>query len=341
MRISMSMFALLPAKCDECHEMYCVDHNSDPLFICFRCFQGAHSCDAYKLFNQTISQSKVSSGFVWVCTNCYEQQKPLASRKDRSRHVNGANSSPCRSRNTSDSQHVNQPSKLPLNVVKAISPTRVNVKINASEDSHTESKGNICPNFVQWKCLHGIRGNKLVDGSKCSLPHPKVCNRFRRHGSLGQHGCQGGDSCTGFHPTVCENVVKSGTCSAKSCKLLHPLTFKKKIKIKPTRKDDQSNSSNRSIKNNGSKPAKMQANFLELKNLMVGMSTKFDALQKEVELLKISNSVPQPTAPQQCPAPRQHQILQQYPAPQQYHPTFRMSYPPLPIHTGFSPQSWC
>ena len=180
-----------------------------------------------------------------------------------------------------------------------------------------------------------------MDGSKCSLPHPKVCNRFRRHGSLGQHGCQGGDSCTGFHPTVCENFVKSGTCSAKSCKLLHPLTFKKKIKIKPTGKDDHSNSSNRSIKNNGSKPAKMQANFLELKNLMVGMSTKFDALQKEVELLKISNSVPQPTAPQQCPAPRQHQILQQYPAPQQYHPTFRMSYPPLPIHTGFSPQSWC
>ena len=48
---------------------------------------------------------------------------------------------------------------------------------------------------------------------------------------------------------------------------------------------------------------------------MVGMSTKFNALQKEVELLKISNSVPQPTAPQQCPAPQQHQILQQYPAP--------------------------
>ena len=86
----------------------------------------------------------------------------------------------------------------------------------------------------------------------------------------------------------------------------------------------------------------MQANFLELKNLimMVGMSTKFDALQKEVELLnlKISNSIPQHNAPQQYPLPRQHQILQQYPAPQQYHPTFRMSYPLFPIQTGFSPR---
>ena len=321
--------------------MYSVDHNSDPLFTCFRCFQGAHSCEAYKLFHQTISQSKIPSGFVWLCTNCYEQQKPLASRKDRSRHVSGANSSLCCSRHTSDSQRVNQPSKLLLDVDKVISPTRVNVKTNASEDTHSESKGNICPNFVQWKCPHGIRGNKLVNGSKCSLPHPKVCNRFWWHGSLGQYDCQGGDSCTSFHPTLCENVVKSGACSAKSCKLLHPLTFKKKTKIKPTGKDDQSNSSDRSIKNNSSKLEKIQTNFLELKNLMVGMSTKFDALQKEVELLKISNSVPQPTAPQQCPAPRQHQILQRYPAPQQYYPTFRMSYPPLPIHTGFSPQSWC
>ena len=164
---------------------------------------------------------------------------------------------------------------------------------------------------------------------------PNVCNRFRRHGSVGQHVCQGDDSCTGFHPTLCEDVMKSGICSAKSFKLLHPLTFKKKTKIKPTLKfnlkDEQSISDDRSIKNNGSKPAKMQA------NLMVGMSTKFDALHKEVEMLKISNSIPQPTAPQAAPdsSAIYCSLAVQYP------PTFRMSYPLLPIHTGFSPQSWC
>lgn len=86
-RIAMGLFALLPAKCGECQETYSIPHDSTlastPLFTCFRCFQGAHSCEANRLFHQTISQANVSTGFVWLCDDCL--QNPAAPRRDRAR----------------------------------------------------------------------------------------------------------------------------------------------------------------------------------------------------------------------------------------------------------------
>ena len=55
-RIVAALFALLPSTCTACSETYTTEFDSPnpPLFECYRCFQGSHSCDAIMKKHQAL-----------------------------------------------------------------------------------------------------------------------------------------------------------------------------------------------------------------------------------------------------------------------------------------------
>ena len=148
-----------------------------------------------------------------------------------------------RSRHNSESQ--NPPSE------------KTKSSVTFSESGLQSSTGVACSEFLQWNCSHGIRGNKLIDGKRCSFNHPRVCFKFRRSGNK---GCSLGNECDFFHPTVCP-------CKNSTCKSFHPTdsrTKKKEKKKKPDLKNRDTGSSQRKSKS---------SDFLELRNLVLGLST--------------------------------------------------------------------
>ena len=177
-----------------------------------------------------------------------------------------------------------------------------------------------CSDFLQWKCSHGIRGNKLIDGKRCSFNHPRVCFKFRRSGNK---GCTLGDKCDFFHPTLCP-------CNNSTCKSFHPTDFRTKKKDKKKEKPDPKN------RDTGSSQRKSKSSdFLELRDLVMGLGTKFEDMDTKFETLKAElETVKRPAAPLHIPP------MQSYQGPPQFQlqPAQNQSLGyrgPLPPHLPF------
>ena len=83
------------------------------------------------------------------------------------------------------------------------------------------TKVNICQKYKSGKCPHGVRGNKLVNGSKCEKEHPKRCFKYCRYGDKHRHGCKEESSCEYFHPSLCKFSVQKRICTNKDCTFVH------------------------------------------------------------------------------------------------------------------------
>ena len=267
-RLVLSLMALLPAECGECSEKYVIDHEPDvePFFRCHKCYQGAHDCEINRKLHEAIAPLNTPSGFVWLCRSCHDQVNPVEPRKHRSRH-------------NSESQ----------NSVSDTTKSQSSVTFN--ETGLQSSTGVACSEFLQWKCPHGIRGNKLIDGKRCSFNHPRVCFKFRRSGNK---GCSLGNKCDFFHPNVCP-------CKNATCKSFHPTDSrtKKKDKKKKPNSTNTDTSSTQKVSNS--------SDFLELRDLVLGLGTKFEQMDNKIETMKAElETVKRPAAPLQYPPLQGH-----------------------------------
>ena len=275
-QLVLSLMALLPANCGECSQDYVIDHEPDvePFFRCHKCYQGAHGCEINRKLHEAIAPLNTPGGFVWLCQTCHDQVKPVEPRKNRSRH-----------QSQSESQST------------VSDKTTSQTSVTFSESGLQSSTGVACSDFLQWKCSHGIRGNKLIGGKRCSFNHPRVCFKFRRSGTK---GCSLGDNCEFFHPTLC-------SCNNSACKSFHPTDSRTKKKDKKKKKPDPKN------RDTGSSQKKSKSSdFLELRDLVLGLGTKFKDMDTKFETLKAElETVKRPAAPPHIPP------MQGYPGPSQ------------------------
>ncbi|KAL5253071.1 hypothetical protein ACHWQZ_G015733 [Mnemiopsis leidyi] len=302
-RLILSLMALLPAKCGECSQEYVINHEPDvePFFRCYKCFQGAHCCEINRKLHEAIAPLNTPGGFVWLCQTCHEQVNPVEPRKQRSRHHS-------ESQNTTSEKSKSQSS------------------VTFNETGLQSSTGVACSEFLQWKCSHGIRGNKLIDGKRCSFNHPRVCFKFRRSGNK---GCALGDRCDFFHPPICP-------CKNSTCKSFHPTDSRAKKKDKKKKPDPQK-------RDTGSSQRKPKgSDFLELRDLVLGLGTKFKEMDTKFETLKAElETAKRPEALLQNPTPQSYRGSHPFHLQPAQNQSLGYRGPLLPHHPfPYTPQSW-
>ena len=276
-RVYFGFRALLPAKCKECSEDYVIDHEPEvpPFFNCFRCFKGSHDCERNRVLHETLSKMNTPAGFVWLCDKCHDIVDPIEPRKHKSRHNSGTLPA---GNHSSDSS--NELSSIAFQ--NALSSTQRPPSENTPEN-HAAPPNKTCQNFLNWNCPHGMSGKKEVSGKCCSSIHPRVCNQFRMSGTTGRKGCKKGMNCPFFHPKICKTALDSGSCSKKDCSSFHPRSARKKN----NNNDNNPNSAPRKAKQkqkgaNQNDSYSKSSNFLELRNLVTGMATKLEAMEKKM-----------------------------------------------------------
>lgn len=345
-RILLGINSFLPSQCTECLESYVTDHSAEevPHFKCFFCFQGSHNCDAVKSKHEALKDVNLLSGHVWLCHECLKSSNPIKPRKSKTRHnsLTKPDSSLARIRQDQEGQPVisspaiNSP-LTPLNG-DDIEDSALSETNRAKLEKRLEAlaKEKICPKYKVGKCIHGLRGNKVVNGEKCSFDHPKKCNRFCSFGNTNK-GCKKGEQCEYFHPVLCKFSVQKRCCTNQECTYMH---------LKGTRRnsDNASNS-----KKEGKQPARQRRNtgrpskdppqepsqhppssennhFLELKKMVEAMQSNF---MQEIALMKANLPI------------RSHPL--QFNPPNMMHPS-QASFPypqSLQQQTTFIPQSLC
>ena len=293
-RIVSSLFALLPSCCGECAEHYTVEFEPEviPLFTCFKCFQGSHTCEQLKTKHEALAHLNLPSGMVWLCKYCHDDLNPVEPRKSKSRHnsVRHHDSATSRAGNSID---LNSPLTLDSNLgtPEPILGTESDVEnlrqrlTDHAQSSNSDSQ--ICKRYKIGKCLHGIRGNKVVDNATCPYQHPKRCFKYCKFGSTGKKGCNKGASCNYFHPVLCKFSVKNKECTNPECSYPHLVgTKRQKEEIHPgsnVKRERQPFKPSKIPNEPGLKNPHDQSPFLELRKMVEDMGKTF---QEELQALK-------------------------------------------------------
>lgn len=102
-----------------------------------------------------------------------------------------------------------------------------NVKSNSNDDitlnNHSAPAAiseEICKNYVNGQCPHGMSGKTLYKGEVCRFTHPKRCRKYCTYGPHSEFGCNSKD-CEYFHPTLCKYSVQNHLCTNLNCKFVH------------------------------------------------------------------------------------------------------------------------
>lgn len=302
-RIVSELIALLPSTCTACNEDYTVEFDTPPpLFTCYKCFQGSHSCDAMTKKHQALKDAGLTDGLVWLCKSCLDYTNPTPVRKSKSRHVS-VNSSNVQSRQASPSPSRRSPSP-------PRSPSR-NSKAAPVEDKKDDSTP-ICERYRVGKCPHGLRGNKLIGGQKCSKKHPKKCFKHIKFGSKSKKGCKKGEKCNYFHPVLCKFSVRDGQCTNRECTYPHLVGTKRdKKKVTKQRKQDPIDIAKGPAVKKHDSVKYTENHFLEVQKLMEKMSSFQD------DLLLIKNKLFHQQQPSLHPM---SQTMYHPPRSQTFHP---------------------
>ena len=87
-----------------------------------------------------------------------------------------------------------------------------------SQEDHSKTvdkSDKICLFFRNGNCKHGI------SGKECKFAHPKICAKFKQHGTKQPRGCKQGKKCKDFHPKMCFNSLRKGECFKEQCHFNH------------------------------------------------------------------------------------------------------------------------
>lgn len=81
------------------------------------------------------------------------------------------------------------------------------------------NKDNVCYFYATNKCKFG---------KECRKEHPKICNKFKKHGLKKFNKAAGcNEECEFYHPMACFESMKTKTCKRTDCKFYHILGTKK------------------------------------------------------------------------------------------------------------------
>ena len=335
-RILLGINSLLPSQCSECSESYVVEVNPDnpPRFTCFQCFQGSHDCDRITAVHEALSTVGLLAGHVWLCSECHASSNPVKPRRSKSRHNSTGREDPALSRIRHElGQQIHSPpgqSPQPLENVDNLRQdpsVALDTESQADESeplANSSQTGQICSKYKTGKCPHGLRGNKVLNGTVCKFQHPKRCTRYSRFGTQKKVGCTKGDNCQYYHPKLCKFSVKEKCCTNKECTFVHLKGTKRK-------RTDNKGPNIPEIDTRTSETPKISKSgvpesdhFLELKMLMKSMQLNF---QQEIAVIKASMKHPnynipwhymsQPPVPLPPHQPQMvaHQHLPQPPVP--------------------------
>ena len=340
-RILLGIKAYLPATCSECSHVYrnTFEAEEQPPLHCYMCFQGSHDCSALKDKVDAIRENNIllSTGTVWLCYDCHKNSNPIVPRKSKFRH------------NSTSSSVLATNSRAP-------SPQPVIEGQPAVEE--VDRSTDICGQYKTGKCPHGLRGNKLISGSKCSMAHPKRCIKFCRNGKSGKFGCNKGINCTYYHPVLCKYSVQKRVCTNKECTFVHLKGTKRElIQISQGEAATRSTSeqgrvrtfSQRSHVTNAyddkksSNPKVNSDHFLELKNIVQLMNNNLVQQQQEISSLR-SSVVQVHQFQMQFPSHPPPLTAQNNPMSHLYQPNLVQNHPiqhMVPPTMTFIPQSSC
>ena len=207
------------------------------------CFQGSHDCDNIKTLQTTLSSASISlsAGHVWLCGACLSSSSPIKQRRSKSRHNSASKTASTlqRIRDELQDQSIQFPTESPLITPGNNTPTCTSevsndhslnrdLQSDLAERLQQVSNERVCPRYKSGKCPHRLRGNKMVEGNKCELNHPKRCTKFCKFGSKHRHGCNKGGNCDYYHPTICKFTLQSRLCTNKECTFVHLKGTKRK-----------------------------------------------------------------------------------------------------------------
>ncbi len=81
------------------------------------------------------------------------------------------------------------------------------------------NKENVCYYYATNKCKFG---------KECRKEHPKICNKFKKHGLKKFNRTSGcSEDCEYYHPMACFESMKTKTCKRGDCKFYHITGTKK------------------------------------------------------------------------------------------------------------------
>ena len=131
----------------------------------------------------------------------------------------------------------------------------------------TDGKKEVCRFFARGHC------NRSKD---CRFYHPRICNKFRQHGSTSTDpkGCDG--KCNAFHPNACRQSLREKTCSFQDCRFFHLKGTKRTSSTNNESSNNHWHSNQHTSDRNGQKnqsQSHSRQNF-ESKNRFAGLSKK-------------------------------------------------------------------
>ena len=199
----------LPRSCCICHESYRQKVSDVALFTCAGCFRGSHDCEEFKNFKKSLPNG-LMRGFVWFCDDCEVAKIP-----DSKLTTSGA-------RDDDTTQATTEHSICPTDMTThSIEATPKSIESRTHPKATASVVPPICPDYKKSNCPHGLRGNKLIKGTKCKFSHPKPCQKYCGYGSKGEFGCKSGINCSNFHPRLCRYSLSKKLCINQSCKFVH------------------------------------------------------------------------------------------------------------------------
>lgn len=190
---------------------------------------------------------------------------------------------------------------LPLTSISNSDQCTTEYDINSStsdtenESAHTKNdkKNTVCKFFRKGKCQFGI------SGKECKFTHPKLCNKFTRHGTRQPRGCNKGKKCEYFHPTMCINSLRKSECFDEQCHFYH---IKGTVRHRDSRKFQERIVADKTPE---AQPTKLQQNntpnqnFLEMIQLLRSdMDTKISTITTQIQQLLSMHKQHIPQKPQ-------------------------------------------
>ena len=251
---------LLPDDCNICKARYKINRSDKPLLECSICGQGVHTACFVEIaramqINRTVStvdEFKWDAenfksvfnplklpGLFYICEACqpniipsedegnYKRlkkssedtsQQPEATQQDGPPAIESSQIEPVQ---TTESSEI-EDSQAQESFIPATNDVDDDDNQSTSAERHTnddapesEKSKTICRFFRNGNCKYGMTGKE------CKFTHPKVCSKFRQHGTRQPRGCNRGKKCKDFHPKMCLNSLRKGECFSETCRFHH------------------------------------------------------------------------------------------------------------------------
>lgn len=88
--------------------------------------------------------------------------------------------------------------------------------VNTSEKvDNVKKKRKVCYYYRQNRCKYGAKGRD------CPYPHSNPCNKYTAFGIDPIKGCNKGEECQYFHPSICFGSERRRECLNIKCKQFH------------------------------------------------------------------------------------------------------------------------